>query len=386
MKKRVRMFKVFRYLNFKILLLISCSFILGDLEAKDVKLTSLYKINQYIRDIKEKELMNTLRMIVYKGKPNRFFGTSGHRNVQKHLLDTLKNFNYENSANLVVDSFKLNTKVGADFYEQSFDSKIVPTFKKDSKDYQKWFNFKNYMQKTLIKKKDVNGKNFVWSKKGESEKTLVLTAHYDTVSHNQETMKINENSDMPGADYNASSVSILLGLVKLLNPIKLKYSVKIVFLDAQSLAFLGSYDFAKKLILNHANTIGVINLEMLGHDSKHFDKLKKLKNFKVYGRDKNQDVNADDFKLYEKFSKLGKKGNAGIRFDFIRNNFNSSDNFRFWEQGFPSVTFTQNWEDDFNKKYQTPNDFPETINQRTLFHAFKYLARSTLGVVLDIKK
>jgi hypothetical protein len=380
------MFKVFRYLNFNIFFIICCYLILGNVEAKEIKLKSLYQINKYIKDIKEKEIMNSLRMIVYKGEPNRFFGTSGHKNVQDLLLKTLKSFNHEKSSSVSVDDFKLDTKIGNYFYQQNFDSKIVPIFKKDSKEYQKWFNFKNYMQNLLLQKKDILGKNLIWSKKGESDKTLVITAHYDTVSHNPDTMIINENSNMPGADYNASSISILLGLVKLLNPIKLKYSIQIVFLDAQSLGFLGSYDFAKKLKINRNNIMGVINLEMLGHDSKHFDKLKKLNNFKVYGRDENKDIDGNDLKLYQSFSKLGNRGNSGIRFDFLRNNFNSSDNFRFWEQGFASVTFTQNWEDDFNKKYQTANDFPETINQRTLFHAFKYLARSTLGVVLDIKK
>jgi len=380
------MIKMFRYLSFKVCLILSISIFVSSIPAKETELTSVYRIKKYIKQIKSNEIMHSLRMIVYKSKPNRFYGTSGHKNIQDFLVNTLESYKNDKSVSVKVDEFKLNTKVGRDFYQSNFDSKIVPMYKANSKEHKKWSRFNSYMQSLILKKKDIIGKNIIWQKKGESSKTLVITAHYDTVSHDPQTMMIDEKSSMPGADYNASSISILLGLIKLLNPIKLKHSIKIVFLDAQSVGYLGSYHFAKKLKSNSNDIIGVVNLEMLGHDSKHFDKRKKLKNFKVYARDSKADTENLDAQLHDKISKIAKKGTSGIRFDLVRNNFNNSDNFRFWEQGFASVTFTQNWEDDFNKKYQTKNDFPETINQKTLFHAFKYLAISTLGLTLDVKK
>jgi hypothetical protein len=373
-------------LSFKLSFILVASLFSFSVTAKEMKLTSIYRVNKYIKKIKEKEIMHSLRMIVYKSKPNRFYGTSGHKSIQNLLVETLNSYKFDESVSIKVDEFKLNTQVGHKFYQKDFDSKIVPAFKPNSKEYKKWFNLKSYMQNLLISKKDIIGKNIIWEKKGTSDKTLVLTAHYDTVSYDSKTLKINENSNMPGADYNASSVAVLLGLIKLLNPIKLKHSIKVVFLDAQSMGFLGSYDYATKLKNSSSNIIGIINLEMLGHDSKHFDKEKKLNNLKIYSRDSNEDPENLDLKLHDKFAKLGKKGTSGVRFSLVRNNFKNSDNFRFWEQGFSSLTFSQNWEEDFNKKYQTKNDFPETINQRTLFHAFKYIAVATLGLTLDIKK
>lgn len=378
--------KLFQFVNFSLIASVLFFYSANSIAASSKNLNSVYKLKKYISSIKKKELMHSLRMIVYKSKPNRFYGTPGHKNIQNLLIETLMSYKKDELTSIKIDEFKLDLTVGKQLYQSDFDTKIVPAYKPQSEEYKKWNKFNKYMQSMIESKKDVIGKNIIWERQGESDKTLVITAHYDTVSHDPKSLEIDQLAHMPGADYNASSVSILLGLVKLLSPLPLKHSVKIVFLDAQSLGFLGAYDYAKKLKKQSDKIVGVINLEMLGHDSKHFDTQKKHRNFKVYARDSKKDPEQTDINLYQNYSQLAKKSNQSIRFNLERNNFNNSDNFRFWEQGIPALTFTQNWEDDFNKKYQSKNDFPETINQSTLFHAFKYLAIATLGFTQDVKK
>lgn len=370
--------KIFLNLSFSLLFLFSFN-----IQAKQIK--SIYQTKSHIKKYSKKKLINSLRMIVYKSRPNRYFGTVGHKNIQSFLFETLKNYKLDDQTTVNEDSFKLNVEVGKKLYQNDFDTKIAKSYPKESKEYKKWNSFKNYMQSTLENHKSTLGKNFIWEKKGTSGKTLIFTAHYDTVSHDPKTLRVNPNSKMPGADYNASGVAVALSLVDLLYNQQLHHSVRIVFLDAQSIGFLGAYDYAQKLKSESDSIIGVINLEMLGHDSKHFDKAKKYKNFKVYSRDKQQDPDGKDLQLLEAFSKSTKKMSVNIKFDITQNNFNNSDHFRFWDVGIPALTFTQNWEDDFNPKYQSGNDFPETINQDTLYNAFKYLAQNTLTYLINIK-
>lgn len=370
-------------LKFSMLISLSFSlFISSNLQAKQIK--SIYDLRKTVSSYSKKRLVNSLRMFVYKGKPNRFFGTVGHKNVQDFLFSTLTNYKVDDSITVTADKFKLNTEVGAALYQNDFDTKVAVSHAPESAEYKKWNSFKNYMQSMLNSYKDMPGINYIWEKKGSSGKCLVITAHYDTVSHDPKTLRVNTNSKMPGADYNASGMAIAMGLVELLHNQSLNHGVKIVFLDAQSIGFLGAYDYAQKLKDQKENILGVINLEMLGHDSKHFDKEKKYKNFKVYARSVAKDSESKDEQLFETFKKTTKKASVNIRFILDRNDFSNSDHFRFWDVGIQALTFSQNWEDDFNKKYQSSNDFPETINQDTYYNAFKYLAHNTLGFLINI--
>lgn len=369
--------KVFLSLSFSIISLFSIS-----IQAKQIK--SIYNIRSHVKSYSKKKLVNSLRMFVYKSRPNRFFGTSGHLAIQEFLYSTLKNYKVDDKTNIIEDAFDLNLEVGKKLYQNDFDSKIASTYKPNTPEFQKWNRFNHYMQSMLDKNKNHKGKNYIWERKGTSGKTLIITAHYDTVSHDPKTLKINPNSKMPGADYNASGVAIALSLVDLLYNQDLYHSVRIVFLDAQALGFLGSYDYAQKIKEQKDTILGVVNLEMLGHDSKHFDKAKKYKNFKVYTRDSNKDPSHSDINFLKQFSKTTTKAKVNIKFNLVQNNFNNSDHFRFWDIGIPAIVFTQNWEDDFNPKYQSANDFPETINQQSFYNSFKYIARNTLGFLMNL--
>ncbi len=359
-----------------------CFLFCFNVQAKQVK--SIYDIKYHVKKYSKKKLVNSMRMLVYKGRPNRFFGTVGHKNIQDFIQATLKNYKLDTDTSVVADSFELNLDIGKALYQKDFDTKIVSSFKPNTPEYKKWNSFKNYMQSLLDKYSTQKGKNFIWQRNGTSGKTLIITAHYDTVSHDPKTLKINPQSKMPGADYNASGVGIALSLIDLLYDQKLHHSVRIVFLDAQSLGFLGSYDYAQKIKKEKENILGVVNLEMLGHDSKHFDKVKKYKNYKVYTRDTSTDSESLDVNFYNTFIKTTSKASVNIKFELTQNNFNNSDHFRFWDAGLPAIVLTQNWEDDFNTKYQSGNDFPETINQETYYNSFKFIARNTLGFLLNL--
>jgi hypothetical protein len=341
------------------------------------------KIKRYIsKEVKEAYIIKEVRSIINKSKPNRFYGTSGHKNYQNYLENELKILAKKNEkSNLKVLNFKLDEKIGHKYYQDDFDSQIKGKFKIDSSEYKKWSGFTKYMKLLVSKKIHTMGKNFEYTIKGSSnDKELILISHYDTVSHNKVNFTVDEKSKMPGADYNASGVSINLNILRLLNKVPLKRTIRFVFLDAASLALLGAYDYIKNL--DKSNIFGVINLEMLGHDSVYFDKKKKNQNFKVYMRSKGED---DSF--YNTLTKLNSRLKYKTLFKPVKNSFDSSDHKRFWDAGIPSVVYTQDWENDFNaKRYQSANDFAESLNQKTLYAAFYHICAISMIYTLDITK
>jgi len=338
--------------------------------ASEVKINSDYELNAHIRRHQKKTLMKELRSFVSVSKPNRFIGTKGHFKSQIYLEKKLKSLTSD-SASMLVQSFKLDSTKSKDYYTKQIKADLVD---------DKWKRFKKYMYGQVERLKSKKLKNLLWLKQGKTNNLLVIVAHYDTVSHDKETMKIDINAEMPGADYNASGVTIALSIAQILKDIDSENSVLVLLTDAQSIAFAGTTHFLESNYLGKFDVKGIINLEMLGHDSRTMDKEKKLGNMICYARSKN----LKDKSIWNYFETSNKKYGPGVKFKYRDNNFQNSDHSIFWEKGFSAVTFSQNWEDDFNsKRFQTPNAFPETLNQSTLYGAYKYLASGTLYFALN---
>lgn len=345
-----------------------------------------FQVKTEVQKTSQKVLVDILNSFVKASSPSRMIGLEGHKNARHFLKDYIRNADKKGTGKLSVVSFDPNIAEAREFYQKDFNEKVEGKLPKNSADYIKWSKFTKYMGDLAEKNHKVTGENIVWEKTGlNPNKILVVTAHYDTISHDPNTLMVREKDPMPGANYNASGVSIGLGLINLLSQVDLNYSVQIVFLDWQGLGFLGSYDYArelKKLSQNGKTIIGVMNFEMLGQDTSYLDKNKKTGNMSVYIRN-----NSAEEKWTESLTKHGSSVVDKISFEIKPNDFGSSDNIRFWEAGFLSATFSQNWEDDFNPKfYQTPQDTPETLNHETFYRAYQYLGGAVLGTLLDITK
>ncbi len=344
-----------------------------------------FQVKSELQKISQRNLVEYLNGFVKASAPSRMIGHSGHAGARAYLKDAIKQMDAKNTGKMTVVSFTPDISEAKRFYQKDFDEKVEGKIPKISPDYQKWAKFTTYMGQLAEKNKDVNGENIVWEKAGiNSDKVLVVTAHYDTISHDPNTLMVREKDPMPGANYNASGVSIALGLIKTLSQIEFNYTVQVVFLDWQGIGFLGSYEYAKELknLSKNKTLMGVINLEMLGQDTSYLDKTKQTGNMSVYLRQ-----NSQEQKWVEGLVQHGSKVVDKITFEIKPNDFGSSDNVRFWEQNLMAATFSQNWEDDFNPKfYQTPQDTPETLNHETLYRAYQYLGGAVLGSLLDITK
>lgn len=336
-----------------------------------------------LQTVSQKQVIGWVNELIRVSAPSRMVGMPGHERAKMYLVEEIKKLDLKNTGSITLSSAPADVESIKKFYQDDFDKKIVGKLPPTHPDYQKWFKFTKYMQSLAEENKASPVDNIIWEKNGiNSKKQLVITAHYDTISHDKNTFLVNSKEPMPGANYNASGVAVALGLIKTLAGIDLNYSVKVVLLDWQGIGFHGSYQFAKELKKSGKEIMGVINLEMLGQDTSFFDKTKKNGNMSVYSRDL-----ANELRWLKSLNDHGSKITSKVSFEVKPNGFDNFDNFRFWDEDFLSVTFSQNWEDDFNPKfYQTSQDTTETLNHETLWHAYQYVGGAAIGILLDLTK
>lgn len=329
----------------------------------------------------QNDLIKVVNDFVKTSAPSRMISKPGHDMARNYILAAIKTNDRKTTGKLIVDTFSPDVEEAKRFYQNDFDQKVKGKIAEQEPDYHKWLNFTTYMKGKAELYKNVQGTNIVWEKAGlNPSKVLVIMAHYDTISHDPNTFLIAEKDPMPGANYNASGVSVALTLIKTLAEIDLNYSVQVVFLDWQGIGFLGSYRYAADLKRSDKKVIGFLNLEMLGQDTSFFDKTKKTGNMSVYFR-------PEDEKFILGLNKHGSQITNKVTFEPKANGFENSDNFRLWDGGFTGGTYSQNWEEDFNPKfYQTAQDTPETLNHQTLYSSYQYIGGAVLGTLLDITK
>ncbi len=327
--------------------------------------------------------MDWVSGLVNVSSPSRMVGLPGHDRARDYLKEEILKADLKKTGQLTITSTQPQIDEVKKFYQKDFDEKLEGKIPSNHPDYQKWLRFTLFMKELSESRKNIPVQNIIWEKEGlNPKKVLVVSAHYDTISHDKETLLVNEKSSMPGANYNASGVAVALGLIKTLSEMDLNYSVKVVFLDWQGIGFHGSFLYARELKNSGKDVLGVVNLEMLGQDTTYFDKKKKSGNMCAYVRNL-----SDEQSWAKSLTDKGSKVTQKVSFELRPNGFENSDNVRFWEEGFKSVTFTQNWEEDFNPKfYQTSDDTPETLNHGTLWHSYQFIGGAVAGTLLDLSR
>lgn len=296
------------------------------------KIKNSYSIKNVIEKFPRALLESNLREFVMSGRPSRLSGTKGHEKSQNYLEEKIKTYSGSGATN----------------------------------------------KKQLFEANGKKGINFIWEKKGieKSEEVLILSANYDTLLRDQKSHAPILQGEMPGADNNASGVAILLSMLEILDKLDLPKTVMLVFYDNEEWGAAGSKEFVKKIKneMDLKKIVGVINLTMLGHDSKKQDLENKLNNMNIYT--KNDSIflnslikNADNY-----YSTVNFKSK-----EFSTDSFFPKTAENFLEEGIVALTITQNREGDLNPRYMTSNDFPETLNFTTYFNIFKYVTSAVLA-------
>lgn len=360
------------------------------LKAQDSTIRNKTQLSRIVKNVKEDDLISTLRDFVRCCRPSRMAGTSGHEMVSKWLVDEIKKRDNTNSGLTFVDDFIPNTEEAIKKFQDNFQKEIVGRYEEKDPVYKKWNDYTKSMIQKIESLKTVTGKNVIWEKKGSKfpNEVIMLGAHYDTIAFNKETLVIDESAVQPGADNNGTGVVALLEMINLFSKIQLEKTIRIVFFDMQELGELGSRAFVSKYLesLKKENFVGFMNVMMLGFDTKTSDKIKKIGNFKAYIREGHGEFPDSDKSLFDMINRAGSRVNSSFKFTPLGKAFSPGDHLPFWEAGLPAVTFTQDFENDYNeKRNHTSNDFVETLNFKTYHKAFLYLAAGVLAQNFEIK-
>ncbi len=109
---------------------------------------------------------------------------------------------------------------------------------------------------------DYHLKNIVCDKKGlAADNLIIISAHYD--SRMQDIN--NTNGRAPGADDNASGVSAILELARILSQIDLKNNIQFVLFSGEEQGQWGSKNYVKYLLDNNRKIDLLINADMIGY-------------------------------------------------------------------------------------------------------------------------
>jgi hypothetical protein len=206
-------------------------------------------------------------------------------------------------------------------------------------------------------------RNVICSFRGSMEGRVIVGAHYDVCT------------DQEGADDNASGVTGLLELARLLQGKKLRHPVDLVAYSLEEppyfrSQFMGSYIHARSLALEKVKVYGMISLEMIGYfsDDKHSQTYPAGFLSLVYGNKGNYITLVRKFgsgTFVRKFSRAfrsmkmirtktftGPRSLAGVDF---------SDHLNYWIFGYSALMITDT---SFyrNPNYHGRNDTMETLD------------------------
>jgi hypothetical protein len=201
-------------------------------------------------------------------------------------------------------------------------------------------------------------RNVIASKPGRGtnrSRILLLAAHYDSKASSSEGWEAGwRTMPAPGANDNATGVAVLLEIARLLADADTDYTVRFAFFSAEELGLFGSRHYAKKAAQEGADIVGVLNVDMLGHDADG------LFDVHVVGNARSQWL-------------LGLVGVVGARFvpavhivphrdpDWV-----FSDHAPFWWEGYSAVTFADELDFDaseFYPVYHTSEDTPDRVHR-----------------------
>lgn len=351
-------------------------------------------LSKVVKKIEKEDLHKNLLSFIKNSRPSRMITSKGHKSAREYIVKYI-NSKTNKSGQVSIDSFSPDFPELIDSYKLKL-SKIKASLEanksKDQSKDKELLKVQNFTKSSIDffkKSQGLKGHNIVWEKTGSDkpDEYLILGANYDTMNIDQLSYELKPDSKQPGADNNGSGVSVLLSLIELLSELELKRSIMIVFFDFGEVGQLGLKSFYNKYIDdNKSKKIkAYFHLKMLGHDSKINDKKKRYGNMLAYTSHNSQKLYDIESSILKEFYKYTRFINKRVRFDQSTKDFIYPDSSYFRRADIPTIIFSQDIENDYNKKrINTENDFPETLNIKTLYASYKYLAQATSHWLLDL--
>ncbi|MGZ5284890.1 MAG: M20/M25/M40 family metallo-hydrolase, partial [Kaistella sp.] len=163
----------------------------------------------------------------------------------------------------------------AEYISKEFKTLKLKPF--DSKNYTQNFSYdiklNPHEESSSVK---VNGRNVIGYLDNKATKTIIIGAHYDHLGlneHHNSTLMNSEGEIHNGADDNASGVSAVLELARMLSQNKAKEKANYVFalFSGEEDGLMGSKKFVEEVKVKYPNVVSMINLDMIGRLNKDKD-------------------------------------------------------------------------------------------------------------------
>ncbi|MBK7173392.1 MAG: M20/M25/M40 family metallo-hydrolase [Bacteroidales bacterium] len=184
------------------------------------------------------------------------------------------------------------------------------------------------------------GRNIIGWKTGVKypDKKYIICAHYD----NMPTALI-----APGADDNASGVVAVMEAARILAPYTSEYTLEFAAWDEEEIGLVGSAAYADSAAMAGMQIMGVLNFDMISWDSNGDFRM-------TIGTNSGSQSLTNDYESV-----------MGIYTPAINWNYTditASDHASFWNQGYPAILGIEEYPDDFNAYYHTPQDLFDNLN------------------------
>lgn len=208
------------------------------------------------------------------------------------------------------------------------------------------------------------GKNVLGRKTGSlyPDDIYIFCAHYDSQPN---------NSIAPGADDNASGTAAVLEAARILSQYDFEYTVIFALWDEEEQGLIGSRFYAGEAVSNDMNILGVINLDMISWETDN-DPILKIQKSAAEEAENITDILIDVDNSYDLWV-----------IPEIEDGVSGSDHKSFAELGFPAIMLIEDYVNDWNANYHTPQDVLTEMNS-TYFSAASQLAIGTLARLLMI--
>lgn len=194
--------------------------------------------------------------------------------------------------------------------------------------------------------------NIIGYLQGKSDSTIMITAHYDHLG-------MLGNTIFPGANDNASGVSMVLNLAKYYKEYSgdLKHTLVFVLFSGEEAGLLGSKHLADNTPFNLEKVKALINFDMVGTGEA---------GFAVF--------NAKEYPEYERL--INEINDEEKYFDNIRTSFavSSSDHAPFHDKGVKAMFF---YTSGSINNYHQPEDLPRDLS----FHSYNNVFRIVIDFI-----
>ena len=216
-------------------------------------------------------------------------------------------------------------------------------------------------------------KNIICKKKGNSDKTIIICAHYDSRMEDLD----DSVSRAPGANDNASGVCSILEMARVLASQNLELSLQFVLFSGEEQGLLGSKNYARLARESKIDLYRLVNLDMIGYPQMNPGII-------IIERDNNSDplhnkvVENDQPSL--EFGEIMKDMSAYTDLLFHLDSIYDSDYEPFEAEGYVVLGAYDGSADTTNPHYHSSSDLPSLINWDYLTSVTKMVLATILMV------